>query len=431
MEHSNKSHLLDRDELVRSLVSGERRMHELPAVIAPEEAAAVRRQALSEMTGASLDHLGSYSLDARKASHRHCENFIGAAQVPVGIAGPIPVNGNYANGEFYLPLATTEAALIASVNRGCAALRRSGGATVFVEDVGMTRGPVFRTSGIIESRALVQWVEVNVTRFEELTASTSRYLRLREVSSTIMGATVFLRFRFACGDAMGMNMTTFAVDRIVREIIEPETGVACVAISGNYCVDKKPSALNFVLGRGKRIHAEVTIAADVLRKTLKTTAAVLAEVQYRKNLLGSIAAGAMGFNAHYANILAAFFIATGQDVAQVVEGSLGVTCVEARDNGAIYASVYLPDVPLAALGGGTGLETQREALALMGITPDGAEVGAAVMRLAELVGAAVLAGEVSLLAALSSNELASAHERLARGTTALTRNADFDCKKPR
>jgi hydroxymethylglutaryl-CoA reductase (NADPH) len=213
-----------------------------------------------------------------------------------------------------------------------------------------------------------------------------------------------------------MNMATIACDRMVRELIQPQTGVACVAISGNYCVDKKPAGVNWQEGRGKRLHAECLIPKEILAKTLKTNAKALAEVAYRKNLLGSIAAQAQGYNAHFANILASFFIATGQDVAHVVEGSLGITMFEDRDGDA-YVSAFLPDCPLGAVGGGTSLDTQSEALALLGVDADPEKPGHAVMRLAEIVAAVVLAGELSLMAAFTTSDLASAHEKLGRGGT--------------
>jgi hydroxymethylglutaryl-CoA reductase (NADPH) len=285
---------------------------------------------------------------------------------------------------------------------------------VRVDDVGITRAPVFRTSGIVQTRELVRWVEEHEGEIRRRAEAESKFLRLLEIRPQAMGTTVFLRFRFSSGDAMGMNMATIACDRVIQELIEPETGVECVSLSGNYCVDKKPAWVNFQEGRGKRVFAEVALDRNVLEKTLKTTARALVEVQYRKNLMGSIAAGSMGFNAHYANILAALFIATGQDPAQVAESAVGVTAIEPRGPEGVVASVYLPDLPLAAVGGGTGLETQREALALLGVEPDGERPGAAVWRLAEIVGAAVLAGELSLLAALSSRDLARAHEQLGR-----------------
>jgi hydroxymethylglutaryl-CoA reductase (NADPH) len=287
---------------------------------------------------------------------------------------------------------------------------------VRVDNVGMTRAPVFRTSGIEQTRGLIRWLEANEAEIRRRAEEGSRYLRLLDVRPQAMGTTVFLRFRFDCGDAMGMNMATIACDRVIQDFIEPETGVECVSLSGNFCVDKKPSGINFQEGRGRRIFAEVKLEKQVLERVLKTTARALVEVQYRKNLMGSIAAGSMGYNAHFANMLAAFFIATGQDPAQVAESAVGVTAIESRGPEGVVASVYLPDVPLAAIGGGTGLGTQREALAILGVEPDAERPGAAVTRLAEILGATVLAGELSLMAALSSRDLARAHEKLGRGS---------------
>ncbi|HJX27636.1 MAG TPA: hydroxymethylglutaryl-CoA reductase (NADPH) [Thermoanaerobaculia bacterium] len=404
-----------REELVDSLARGERRFHELPKDMSAEEAAEIRREALERMTDTPLTNIAHHSLDVRRASQRHCENFIGVAQIPMGVVGPLRVRGKYADGDFYVPLATTEAALVASTNRGCSALREAGGAVVRVEDVGMTRAPVFRTSGIVQTQQLLQWIKDHMDDLRRVTEATSRHLRLLEVRPYAFGTTVFLRFRFDSGDAMGMNMATIACDRAVNDLIEPATGVPCIGLSGNYCVDKKPAAVNWQEGRGKRIYAEILLEAPVLHHYLKTNARDLVEVQYRKNLLGSIAAGSMGFNAHYANVLSAFFIATGQDPAHVVEGSLGVTCIESRGPDSVFASVFMPDVPLGAVGGGTQLDTQREALAMLGVAPDPARPGEAVLRLAEILGALVLAGELSLMAAFTSQDLARAHEKLARG----------------
>jgi len=407
----------ERLELERQLAAGERRFYQLPPELSADEAAAVRRAALERITGARLDHVGRYTFDAERASCRNCENFIGAIQVPMGVIGPLRLHGEYVDGDVHVPLATTEAALVASTNRGCAAIREAGGATVRVEDVGMTRAPAFRTSGVVQTREFLTWIREHESDIRAVAEATSRYLRLVDVRPSALGTTVFLRFRFETGDAMGMNMATIACDRVVTELIEPATGISCIALSGNYCVDKKPAAINFHEGRGKRVFAEAVIDATVLKRTLKTTSRDLVEAQYRKNLLGSIAAGSMGFNAHYANVLAALFLATGQDPAHVVEGSLGVTCIEPRGPDAVYCSVYLPDLPVGAIGGGTELATQREALNMLGIVPDPERPGHAARRLAEIVGGAVLAGEVSLMAAFTSQDLARAHERLGRGKT--------------
>lgn len=405
------------EDLVRSLSEGRLKMHELPDDLSAEEKAAVRRAAIERLTGADLQHVGHFSLDAEQAASRHCENFVGVAQIPMGVTGPLRIRGDAvdASEDVFVPLATTEGALLASINRGCRAISAAGGALVRVEDVGMTRAPAFRSSGIEQTGEFLDWVFGHEAEMQEIAASTSRYLKLMDIKPQVFGTSIYLRFRFESGDAMGMNMATIACDRIVRDLVEPATGVSCVALSGNYCVDKKPSAVNFLEGRGKRIHAEVVLEESVLKKTLKTDARSLAEVQYRKNLLGSIAAGAMGYNAHFANVAAGFFAACGQDIAQVAEAAMGITCIESRGPEGVYMSVYLPDVPLGAIGGGTSLGTQREALDVMRITVDDTDPGRGVLRLAEILGATVLAGELSLMAAFTSRDLARAHEELGRG----------------
>ena len=404
-----------REETIRALVNGRMRFHELPTHYLATEAAAIRREALERICGARLDAIGHHSFDTTMASQRNCENMIGVAQIPMGIVGPLTVHGEHIDGDVWVPMATTEGALLASINRGCAAIRLAGGAAVYVDDVGMTRAPVFRAGSHRETRAFLAWVRDHDDEIRAVASGTSRFLKLTEVRPYTFGTSIFLRFRFTTGDAMGMNMATIACDRIVRELIEPQTGIPCVALSGNYCVDKKAASVNFNEGRGKRIHAEVVLDAATLKETLKTDAASLAEVQYRKNLLGSIAAGAMGYNAHFANVLSAIFLATGQDPAHVVGGSTGVTCIELRPNGSVYASIFIPDAPLGAIGGGTSLNTQSEALRILGVVPDPDRPGHAAMRLAEIAGAAVLAGELSLMAAFTSSDLARAHERLGRG----------------
>ena len=404
------------EDLVREIVEGRRRLHELPEDLPPEVAADVRRRAMVELSGVQLDTIGRYTLDATRVSTRHCENFIGVTQIPVGVTGPLKIRGQWVDEseDIYVPMATTEGALVASVNRGCRALYEAGGAVVRVEDVGITRAPAFRTSGIEETQTFLQWVRDNEDEIRRVCEATSGHLRLLDIKSQTFGSSLYLRFRFATGDAMGMNMATIACDRVVRDLIEPATGVTCVALSGNYCVDKKPSAINFLEGRGKKIYAEAILDETVLQRCLKTNARSLVEVQYRKNLMGSIAAGSMGYNAHFANVLAAMFIATGQDVAQVVEGAMGVTSIELREPDGVFASVFLPDVPLGVVGGGTALGPQKEALALLGATPHPDQPGSGALRLAEILGATVLAGELSLLSAFTSGDLAGAHERLGR-----------------
>lgn len=398
---------------IESLVNGQTRLHQLPAHFAPDEANLIRREALQRINGSSLQAIGEYQHDTRPV---HCENRIGSIQIPLGVAGPLLVKGQAITAQepVYVPMATTEGALIASTSRGCRALHAAGGAVVRVEDVGITRAPVFRTSGIEQAQTFLAWIRDHYPQIKQCCEQDSHYLQLQEIVPAVVGRTIYLRFRFHSADAMGMNMATLACDRAIIQLISPETGVRCISISGNYCTDKKAAMVNFLNGRGQRIHAEAHLSADILRDILKTNSTDLCELQYRKNLLGSAMAGAIGHNAHHANILAAFFIATGQDVAQVAESAVGITCIEACEHGAIYASVLLPDTPLGTVGGGTGLSTQREALALMGIVPGSKKPGVDTRRLAEILGALVLAGELSIMAAQASHQLASAHQRLGR-----------------
>ncbi|MFQ5350038.1 MAG: 3-hydroxy-3-methylglutaryl-CoA reductase, partial [Thermoanaerobaculia bacterium] len=210
-------------ELVRSIVAGERRLHELPDELTAEQAATVRRRAVEALRSSELEHSGRYSLDAEQAASRHCENFIGISQIPLGVAGPLKVRGRKVGPEeiVYVPLATTEGALIASVNRGCRAILEAGGAVVRVEDVGMTRAPVFRASGLAESERFLGWLADNEDRIREVAEATSRFLRLVEIKTQAIGSSIFVRFRFSSGDAMGMNMATIACDRVVQQLIEP------------------------------------------------------------------------------------------------------------------------------------------------------------------------------------------------------------------
>ena len=326
------------------------------------------------------------------------ENTVGTVEVPVGRAGPLKVNGK----EYFVPLATTEGALVASVNRGCKVISQSGGAKVMVEDMGMTRAPVFRVEGIDEGKKTVSWVEKNFDQLKQVAEATSSHLKLLDIKPWLVGRSLWLRFRFNTGQAMGMNMVTIAVDRAVKLIVT-KLKVRCVALSGNMCVDKKPSWLNVIEGKGKRVWAEVVLAEKTIKKVLKTTAAEMVEVNYRKNLLGSVVAGSMGGNAHVANVIAAMFIACGQDAAHVAEVT-GITTMELVGKD-VYASVYLPELPIGTVGGGTKLPDQKQYLGWL---------GGDVKTVAGVMGAAVLAGEISLIAALAEGSLAQAHARLGR-----------------
>jgi hydroxymethylglutaryl-CoA reductase (NADPH) len=416
--------MTDAADLAASVREGELRLHELDDHADPDVAAAARRHLVESETDASLDSVGDYGFPAARAEP-NIENMIGAVQVPIGVAGPVAVDGGAAEGEAFLPLATTEGALLASVNRGCSVLNAAGGATVRIIKSGMTRAPVFRVADVVEAEALVEWVRDNVDRLREAAAETTNHGELLDVTPYVVGNSVYLRFRYDTKDAMGMNMATIATGAAC-DIVEAETEASLVALSGNLCTDKKPAAINAVEGRGRSVTADVAIPREVVEERLHTTPEAIAELNTRKNLIGSAKAGSLGFNAHVANVVAAMFLATGQDEAQVVEGANAITTAEVRGGGSgdssagrgsdgdLYVSVSLSSLEVGTVGGGTKLPTQSEALDVLGIRGGGDPAGSNADAFAEYIAAGALAGELSLLSALASRHLSSAHAELGR-----------------
>jgi hydroxymethylglutaryl-CoA reductase (NADPH) len=328
------------------------------------------------------------------------------------VAGPVAVDGGAVEGDRYLPMATTEGALLASVNRGCSVLTEAGGATARVIKSGMTRAPVFRVTDVAEAQALVEWVRDHEDELRTAAESTTNHGELLDVTPYVVGNSVYLRFRYDTKDAMGMNMATIATGEAC-DLIEDETVASLVALSGNLCSDKKPAAINAVEGRGRSVTADVRIPREVVRQRLHTTPEAIAEANTRKNLLGSAKAGSLGFNAHVANVVAAMFLATGQDAAQVVEGSNAITTAETTDEG-LYLSVSLASLEVGTVGGGTKLPTQAEGLEVLGVRGGGDPAGSNADALAECIAVGALAGELSLLSALASRHLSSSHAELGR-----------------
>ncbi|MGQ4556814.1 hydroxymethylglutaryl-CoA reductase (NADPH) [Halobellus sp. GM3] len=403
--------MTDAADLAARVREGELRLHELDDHADADVAAAARRLLVETETGASLDSVGDYGFPAERAES-NIENMVGAVQVPMGVAGPVPVNGGAASGEAYLPLATTEGALLASVNRGCSVLSAAGGANARVLKSGMTRAPVFRVTDVVEAEALVSWVRDNTDRLVEAAESTTSHGELLGVTPYVVGNSVYLRFRYDTKDAMGMNMATIATEAAC-DVVEAETEAELVALSGNLCTDKKPAAINAVEGRGRTVTADVTIPGAVVEDRLHTTPADVAELNTRKNLVGSAKAGSLGFNAHVANVVAAMFLATGQDEAQVVEGANAITTADVRD-GDLYLSVSLASLEVGTVGGGTKLPMQAEALDVLGVRGGGDPPGSNAEAFAEYIAVGALAGELSLLSALASRHLSSAHAELGR-----------------
>ncbi len=376
-----------------------------------EKTVAKRRETLEAFLKIKLSNVGKFSLDEKTASSRNCENMIGVTQIPLGVAGPLKISGSIANGDFYIPLATTEGALVASVNRGCKAITESGGADVDSHRIGATRGPVFRVKNLAENKKLYTYLKEHFEEIKSVAEKTSHHLTLKKYSTSGVGKYRYVRFVFDTQDAMGLNMVTIATNAIVSHI-KSETGISCLALSGNFCVDKKPSWQNFINNRGIKVWAEVVLTKKVLTDVLKTSAQKSYDVWLAKCMLGSAMSGSMAFNAQFANIIAAMFIATGQDVAHVVEGSLGITTTEVVGED-LYVSVYLPDLMVGTVGGGTGLATQKEALTMLGVS--GGNDGKNAKQFAEIIAASILAGEISLLSSLEEGSLAEAHMKLGRG----------------
>ena len=337
------------------------------------------------------------------------ENFIGTAKVPVGLAGPLRIAGAHAAGDYFLPLATTEAALVASYSRGAKLISAAGGCRSRVLDEGVTRSPAFAFASLDEVCRFVAWVREAESAIERITATTTRHGKLIRIHPTVEGNCVYLDLVFTTGDAAGQNIVTIATHAACRYILEcSPVRPHHHFIESNHSGDKKASARSLFSVRGRRVSAEVTVPATLVRECLHVEVDDLC-TYWRTAVIGGVLSGTVGVQGHYANGLAALFIACGQDVACVAEAAIGVTRFEADRNGDLYAAVTLPNLIVGTVGGGTGLPSQRACLELLRVTAEG---GAA--ALAELCAGLALAGELSICGAICADQFAAAHERFAR-----------------
>jgi hydroxymethylglutaryl-CoA reductase (NADPH) len=337
------------------------------------------------------------------------EGFVGLACVPVGIIGPLRIDGAAAHGDFYVPMATTEGTLVASYNRGAKVIGASGGARTRCTLARVSRAPAFVFATVHAAATFARWVETQLEPLRRVTATTTRHGRLETVEATIVGNLVHLDCAFTTGDAGGQNMVTFATEALCREIlVSSPVPPRSWFLEGNFSGDKKATARSLLGARGRRVSAEVVVPRDVVQRECHVSAELMAEYS-RVATVGAIQSGAIGAQGHYANALAAIFIACGQDVACVAEAAVGITRVELDDRGDLYASATLPNLIVGTVGGGTDLPTQRECLQMLGCGGDG---GAP--KLAEICAATVLAGEISLVAALAAAQFAAAHARYGR-----------------
>lgn len=337
------------------------------------------------------------------------ENYIGMTMVPTGIIGPVSVNGTAARGEFYVPLATSEGALVASYHRGAKACRLSGGITSACLVEAVQRSPLFRFSRIDSLGEFLLWVLQQQEKMEEITRTVSRYAQLVQVKTNIEGNHLTLVFDFTTGDAAGQNMVTLCTDAICHYLVEnAPVKPNHWYVEGNYSGDKKATALSFTNVRGKKVTAEVVVPKNIVEGVLKTTPRHMHHY-WQSSTVSVIQSGAIGAQGHFANGLTALFMATGQDVACVSEASVGITRMEETNEGDLYCSITLPNLIVGTVGGGTGLPTQRECLELMDCYGEGKA-----RKFAEICTATVLCGELSIAAALSAGHFSSAHKKLGR-----------------
>lgn len=371
------------------------------------ELVAARQAFIERQTGVAPKHLAHFAFDPA-CVRGNIESFVGVAQVPIGLAGPLHVNGEHAQGSFLIPLATTEGTLVASYSRGMKVLNLSGGVTCTVSDDAMQRAPVFIFASAREARAFRDWIREHMDEVRRAAESTSRVAKLTTVETYLASRFAFLRFDYTTGDAAGQNMVGKATYAACQWILGHALGVRRFFLESNVATDKKVSHVNMLRTRGKRVTAEATIPRQVLQDELRVVPETLVYHGGVANV-GAFLSGATNNGLHAPNAITAMFIATGQDVANVTEGSAAVIhgeLTEARD---LYLSITLPSLIVGTHGGGTGLPTQRECLEILGCYGQGK-----VNKLAEIVAGVVLAGEISLAGAISSLEWVSAHERMGR-----------------
>ncbi len=371
------------------------------------EMIAARQQYVAQTCGVALEHVGSYSIPPGE-TRGNIENFTGVAQVPLGIAGPLYIDGEHARGEFLIPLATTEGSLVASYSRGMKVVSLAGGVRTTISGDGMQRAPVFIFESAREARDFLGWIDEHIDEIRAVAQATSHVARLSHIEPFLSNKFAFLRFSFTTGDAAGQNMVGKATYAAYQWILRANRTVRRAYLESNFATDKKASRVNMLHPRGKRVTAEATIPHDLLRTHLHAEPEQLAYHWGVANV-GALLAGANNNGLHSANAITAMFIATGQDVANVTEGAAATTYTEITRDGSLYFSITIPSLIVATHGGGTHLPTQRECLQMLGCRGPGN-----VDKLAEIVAATVLAGELSLAAAISSLEWVSAHEQLGR-----------------
>jgi len=406
------------EELAKRLEPRTEESHPLPASVPrpgdwSAEARALRVQAV-EAQGISIPHLAGREPDVDPATLRgNIEHYVGMTQVPTGLIGPLRVNGVHAHGDYLVPLATTEGALVASYHRGARLVTRAGGVSALVTTEQVQRAPGFVFASIAEASHFAAWAIDHFERFREVAASRTSHGRLLDLLAHVEANHVYLIFAYHTGDASGQNMTTFCTAAICEEIlatspVRPRTWFLEANMSG----DKKATVLSFLHTRGRHVMAEVTLPRRLVVRGLHTTPEAMAEY-WGMSFVGGAQSGSIGVSGHIANGLAAVFLACGQDLACVSEGSVGITRLERTEQGDLYCGITLPNLIVGTVGGGTRLPTQRESLRILHCegSEEGKELAA---KFAEICAAVALAGEISIVGALCAGHFSRAHEDLGR-----------------
>ena len=379
-----------------------------------EDFVAERRDWLCRETSTTLSHIAHYSIKAADV-RGNVENFIGVAQVPLGLIGPLKIRGRYADGTYYVPFATTEGAMVLTYQRGAIALSKSGGARTCILKDENHLDPIFIVSGLDEAERLVAWTRDNFPILKEQVRDVTGHGELLEITPYIIGRRVALKFSFFTQDAMGANMIAIATERVCRFIAE-RVPVERYLLRSNLSSEKKASGVNLLSGYGKTVLAEAVLPRKVVTRHLNSSPEEI-HAAWHSWALGSLQAGMLGINAHFANGIAGLFIACGQDVAHVANASVGITMFEMTKEGDLYIAVKLPNIIVGTVGGGTALGTQRECLEMIGCYGQDKAT-----KFAEVVGATLLAGEIGICAGITSDEFLDPHKR----ARAFTREKAFD-----
>lgn len=369
-----------------------------------------RLEYVQQYTGINPQYLqGLQQKTAAEDYKGNIENFIGLTKIPTGIAGPLYINGTVAKGDYWVPLATTEGALIASYNRGAKATRLSGGITSVCTTEGLQRTPVWKFPSLVEVGQFISWLLLQMDKLKAIVKENSSFAVLEELKLNMEGNHVLTLFEYTCGEAAGQNMVTICTEEICRYIeanapVKPE----CWYVESNYSGDKKATAVSFSSVRGKKVTTECVVYKDIVADVLKTTPEAIADY-WQASIVSAVQSGSIGMQGHIANGLCALFLACGQDVACVSEAYVGITRMEVNSAGDLYVSITLPSLVVGTVGGGTSLPTQNECLQMLQCTGKGSA-----RKFAEICGALALAGELSIAAAMASGQFGKAHKLFRR-----------------